>query len=317
MRTFLFFLLWALCLAGPGVGQLHPFVPVGTEWWYEQDDWGPQPGGPLSNHVYIKAVGDTLINGIDTAVIVQAWEIQNTPTTPDTTIYSWVDRWYFATDSSEVYYWDGSQWRMWLDYTLSIGDTLFVEGHMPGYDFGQTGPYCGQVIDSVGSVTINGSVLPYFMFDGFGVPDTCNLTYQIAYGYVPHIGPIAYFPMLNSVADPAFGGDIRCINHPILGFQHLFGPSPCDYLAPVVGEAEAENLTSLQVFSTNGSLHFVTENINTEVVAHIFSLNGKELGTYKVQPGASEFENVLSPSVYLCVFKRNGLVVQTTRFIVF
>jgi hypothetical protein len=206
---------------------------------------------------------------------------------------------------------------MWLDYTLNTGDTLYVEGLMPGYNFAPTQPICGKIIDIVLSIQINSNTLPLIIFEDGWITGNCNEVYQVYYGYAPHLGPLYYFPMLDGLADPAFGGEIRCFSHPILGFQHISGPSPCDYLAPVLGEDEEGERPIITVHSLPHLLRFSNELTHSSIDAAIYSLNGAHLCSYEVHSGISEYEHYLPPSVYLCVFKEHGEVLSTSRFVVF
>lgn len=313
MRSLLLSVSLLLCLVAPAVAQLHPWVPVGTEWWYEIE-----AVQGYSHHLYMRAERDTVLPTQDTAAVVVMYTVQRLISGGIDT--SETKRWLFATDSVRVYYrGSGGEWHQWLDFSLSAGDTNFIEGLEIWDSTNQ--PPCGSHINGADTLSINGVSVPR-LFIGFPLDPVevgnCDGVYSLyEYQAVQYVGPLIFFPVYNGLLFLQNGGGLRCYRHPVLGEYSPFGRyAACDTLTPAVGQAPSAAAGQVRAWEWGGRLYASVPD-GSRASATVSTFDGRQIETYALQPGENEFEHDLPPGVYLLAVSRPGWLVQHIRFAVF
>jgi len=123
---------------------------------------------------------------------------------------------YVYADEERVYIHDGEEFRMWADFSLSVGDTLIPE-YKP---FGSFYPSAKHVITNTGIMDVNGINLRYYDYEVIGF----DWKYESEGRMIERIG-------LDTESYPAF----YAVDHIALQvFEESYGPLFC-YSDPEIG----------------------------------------------------------------------------------
>ena len=193
-------------------------------WHYEQINIQP----PF-NEDFIKfsTIGDTIILGEPTKIILEE------RITLNDTIANEI---FMKSDSNRVYLFDSlsNSFKLIYDFSAILGDTIEV--------------FCPErlgdstltiVVDSVSTININGTILGV----QYVRPLYFGEYYDMSGIIIENIGWTGFMFPLSTLADPPYGGELRCFQNDLIG---LYKPSAvdCDYL-----ETGIESLNNNNNFS--------------------------------------------------------------------
>lgn len=204
-------------------------------WHYNQTDMGP----PF-NDVFIKfsTIGDTIILGELTKIILEERITFN-----DTI----ANKIFMKSDSNWVYLFDSlsNSFKLIYDFSAILGDTIEV--------------FCPErlgdstltiVVDSVSTININGTILGVQYVRPLYLGEYYNMSGII----IENIGWTGFMFPLSTLADPPYGGELRCFQNDSIG---LYKPSSfdCDYLETGIESINNTNNLSIYPNPANGVLN--------------------------------------------------------------
>lgn len=204
-------------------------------WHYNQTDMGP----PF-NDVFIKfsTIGDTVILGEPTKIILEE------RITLNDTIANEI---FMKSDSNRVYLFDISSNTFKIIYNFNALPDDTIEVFCPENLGDST---LTIVVDSVSTININGTIL--------GVQYVHSLYFGEYYDMsgiiIENIGWTGFMFPMSTLADPPYGGELRCFQNDSIGF---YKPSAfdCDYLETGIEPLNNTNNFSIYPNPTNEILN--------------------------------------------------------------
>jgi hypothetical protein len=162
------------------------FAPIGSVWHYDQGT----PNPTLITFETIESISDTIINTINCRKLIRTSRYAGIPQTSELFMYS-------SNDS--VFYYANNEFNLLYNFSAATDDTVTL-----GYFTNHDGSPLKMIIDSTGSITINGHVrkIQYV---------TCGDGISIEFGgsVISGIGNSEYmFPRPDGYTD----GPLRCYN---------------------------------------------------------------------------------------------------------
>lgn len=218
-------------------------------WHYEQINIQP----PF-NEDFIKfsTIGDTIILGEPTKIILEELITLND------TIANEI---FMKSDSNRVYLFEPSSNTFKLIYNFSAmpGDTIEMFTRDIYSDSTLT-----LVIDSVSTININGNILgvqyvrPLY-FGGY---------YDMSGIIIENIGWTGFMFPLSTLADPPYGGELRCFQNDSIGLYKPTAFDDCDYL--VTGIEPLNNTNNFSIYPNPAS-----EILNISIAKELDLTNAK------------------------------------------
>jgi hypothetical protein len=210
------------------------FAPIGAKWWYNWESLFCQSG--YCSYLQVTSEKDTLIDDISARKL--KLELF-TPLYPFDTLF--VGNEYMYGNGDSVYHYNGSEFYLLYDFTVSAGDTLILNGNsfISQSTIGDDSVTFQVVIDSIGAVEISGYNLKVI----YSHPNA-----SMGYGgpVVQYIGDTGFF--LGAIS-PSLSllQFLRCYNDSILNYVDF--SLPCDFtqLGTSLPIIEDKNL-SVKVF---------------------------------------------------------------------
>ncbi|MBV6485206.1 MAG: hypothetical protein KFKLKKLM_01759 [Flavobacteriales bacterium] len=179
-------------------------------WHYEQINIQP----PFDDDfIKFSTIGDSVILGELTKVILEERITLNDTITNEI---------FMKSDSNRVYLFDiaSNSFKLIYDFGTQAGDTIEV------FTRDEFSPFLTIVVDSVSTININGSFLGVqhvrpLLFGGY---------YDMTGTIIETIGWTGFMFPLSTLADPPYGGELRCFQNDSIG---LYQPSTvnCDYIS--------------------------------------------------------------------------------------
>lgn len=252
----------------------------------------------IVGYIKIEKTGDTIIGGKICDVLNTSRYVYDYPSN---NYYSYlnIDTNYTYTDSGKVFFWINNSFRKLYDFNANVGDTVFVQEV-----FSSTG-FCNlqdtSIVDSVGTMVINGDTLRYYHL---------NPLQQYSWHYlgriVEKIGCLGYmFPENNCLLDYMETGPFRCYSDSS-GWSYQTGAAPsCDF---IIGMNElAENfLFTIYPNPSSGIFSILSSEIITGI--EIFDVLGKKIENWKFDFGKIQIDlSKQSKGIYFVrAFNPNG-----------
>lgn len=198
---FLTVLFYSLTFSHQLSGQRAEWAPFGTEWYYDQIEFGP----PENNYNKLVVIGDTTIDGILCSQI--KWELVEDDIYQRENIYT------YEEDGKVYFYQD--QWYLVYDWDAGVGDTISTS-----YIFGNL----SYRIDSIAEMEVTPGDTVNCQFINY-LPDS---KFYFGEFIIIGIGADQWILPNNSAQDPPDGGLIRCYverGEKLIGSRY-----ECDYL---------------------------------------------------------------------------------------
>ena len=257
-------------------------------WHYEQINIQP----PF-NEDFIKfsTIGDTIILGELTKIILEE------RITLNDTIANEI---FMKSDSNRVYLFDSSSttFKLIYDFNALSGDTIEVFTRDPYSDSTII------IVDSVSTININGTILgvqyvsPLY-FGGY---------YDMSGIIIENIGWTGFMFPLSTLADPPYGGALRCFQNDSIG---LYKPSAfdCDYLE--TGIESINNSNNLSIYPNPASeilnISIAKEIDLTNATVSLVDVSGKQVLNQRIQSTETVIHiNHLPNGIYLLNIRLNN-----------
>jgi len=221
-------------------------------WHYDQIDFGP----PF-NHDYLKytSIGDTTILGMDAKKIKEEYI-----TIYDTTISNI----FMRSENNQVFLFDTAlnSFRLIYDFSATTGETINVFCRNATQD-----TTIEIMVDSVSSININGHILGVQY-----VSQPESQEFYMSGMIIENIGWTGFLFPIHSIADPPFGGSLRCYEDNEIGLYKL-SSYDCDYMTSI---ETINSLSDLSIFPnpTNGIINIETDKT---ITVEIFDISGKTI----------------------------------------
>ncbi|MBV6484616.1 MAG: hypothetical protein KFKLKKLM_01126 [Flavobacteriales bacterium] len=289
MRIFIFtFILFVsnCCLA-------QNWAENNAVWHYEQINIQP----PFDeDYNKFSTIGDTLILGEPAKIILEERVTLN-----DTV----ANEIFMKSDSNRVYLFDSisNSFKLIYDFGALPGDTIEVFCPERLLDSTVT-----IVVDSVSTININGSILgvqhvrPLY-FGGY---------YDMSGTIIENIGWTGFMFPLSTLADPPYGGELRCFQDDVIGF---YKPSvvDCDYLETGIESINNSNNINIYPNPANDVINVsVAKELDLKNVAlTLVDISGRTVLTQTIKSTETTVDiNYLQKGVYLLKIGE-----QTTKLI--
>lgn len=193
------------------------WAPVGATWHYDQLEFSPH-----NDRSFIKysVIGDTTIEDQSVKIFEQTF---TTYLSQQDSILITRDTCYLSKNGDTVYLYDKIYRSFEFIYNFSAepGDTLRVWCNQGDMDI-------DVVVDSVAVININGFELKkWYVRSPFS--QICDMYGEI----IENIGWTGFLFPQHSIADPPFGGPLRCYSDPVIG-EYKISAKDCDFIVPVV-----------------------------------------------------------------------------------
>lgn len=257
-------------------------------WHYEQINIQP----PFNDDfIKFSSIGDTVILGKSAKVILE--ERINLSDTI-------VNELFMNSESNRVYLFDSfsNSFKLIYNFNALPGDTIEVFCPERFIDSTTT-----IVVDSVSTININGTIL--------GVQHVSPLNfggyYDLSGIIIENIGWSGFMFPLSTIADPPYGGDLRCFQNDSLG---LYKPSiyDCDYITGIEPMINSNNFI-VYPNPANELLHIsiAKEMDLTSASVSLVDIFGKKVLTKQLSTDESAIDvSKLSNGIYI-------LTVQTDK----
>ena len=198
-------------------------------WHYEQINIQP----PFNeDFIKISTIGDTVILGEPTKIILEERITLNDTIT---------NKIFMKSDSNRVYLFEPSSnsFKLIYDFSALSGDTIEVFN----YGWYANDSTTTIVVDSVSTININGTIL--------GVQYVSQLNSFVQGNFffmdgiiIENIGWTGFMFPMDGLADPPYGGELRCFQDDIIGLYKRTAFDDCDYI-----ETGMESLNNSYNFS--------------------------------------------------------------------
>lgn len=204
-------ILIILTLALSNICKAQYWAPNGTSWYYEQDDFDFQ----LYSFIKFESIGDTLILG-DSVKIIQESEIYKDTASQNI---------YLKYEDNKVYYFNPAdeKFKQLYDFNAVKGDTLIVFCRQSALS---EEPYVSIKIDSLSTKIISDDTLKVQYFSQIN-GGTCFMDNE--YPIIERIGHTKFMFPQHAIADPPYGGPLRCYQDPMIGLFKTVD-FECDYV---------------------------------------------------------------------------------------
>lgn len=257
-------------------------------WHYEQINIQP----PF-NEDFIKfsTIGDTIILGEPTKIILEERITLNDTIT---------NKIFMKSDSNRVYLFDATSNTFKLIYNFSAmqGDTIEMFTRDIYSDSTLT-----LIVDSLSTININGTIL--------GVQYVRSLYFGEYYDMsgiiIENIGWTGFMFPLSTLADPPYGGTLRCFQNDSIG---LYQPSTvdCDYIA---GIESINNSNNLSIYPNPASeilnISIAKEIDLTNATVSLVDVSGKQVLNQRIQSTETVIHiNHLPNGIYLLNVRLNN-----------
>ncbi|MFC2081439.1 T9SS type A sorting domain-containing protein [Bacteroidota bacterium] len=204
------------------VGQ--QWYPIGAEWYFNEQILLEFPAHGYSKYTVEK---DTIISSKNAKIIVN-----KSYTFYSGNVYD-IDILYLHEDSSQVYHWTGTEYKLMYDFTLEQGDTLNVD--IANWHCDSVSPI---VVDSIGQIEVTGTTLmvQYVSHKQYWPSDPQPYNYSdIIYERVGRIQNFLYYPVCAYDSEPWGNFRLRCYEDNDLSFRSDWWAignqnAPCDSL---------------------------------------------------------------------------------------
>lgn len=212
--------------------QTNDWAPVGATWWYDQIEYS----GPETTYLRVTSVMDTVILGKNCRKL----RVENVGLT-DTVLRNLI---YTYEESGKVYHINnqGSQFRLWFDFSASLGDTITIYPEAPAEDS------IVLRIDSIKPITIGGTIRNRYFHHTVNVA-----SHLFGSPWIDGIGSEYLFTPQFATQDPPLGGPIRCYQDTALGLVQI-GSNACDYIYTSIREKGTPE--SFPVHILNHQIHY-------------------------------------------------------------
>lgn len=260
-------------------------------WHYEQINIEP----PFNDDfIKFSTIGDTIILGETSKIILEE------RITSNDTIAKEI---FMKSDSNQVYLFDSSSnsFKLIYDFNALTGDT--IEVFCPER-FGDS--TITIVVDSVSTININGNILGVQH-----VSQTAMAYYYMSGIIIENIGWTGFMFPLSTLADPPYGGELRCFQNDLIG---LYKPSvvDCDYITGIESINNSNNI-SIYPNPANDVINVsVAKELDLKNVAlTLVDISGRTVLTQTIKSTETTVDiNYLQKGVYLLKIGE-----QTTKLI--
>jgi hypothetical protein len=260
-------------------------------WHYEQINIQP----PFDeDYNKFSTIGDTIILGEPAKIILEERVTLNGTFTNEI---------FMKSDSNRVYLFDSisNSFKLIYDFNALPGDTIEV--------------FCPErvgdstitiVVDSVSTININGTVLGLQH-----VSQTAMAYYYMSGIIIENIGWTGFMFPLSTLADPPYGGALRCFQNDSIGLYKL-STVDCDYLTGIKPIHNSKNLSvypnpANDVISVSVAKELDLKN----VVLTLVDISGRTVLTQTIKSTETTVDiNYLQKGVYLLKIGE-----QTTKLI--
>ena len=273
--------------------QNNEWAPIGATWYYNNMSSFFQ--GPFEEYITFTAVRDTTIAG-DTARVVleRRHELGGVVRSTKTIV--------MKQDSGRVYFWYDQleAFQLIYDFSAEVGDTVEVFCRQ-AYD----GSSITIIVDSTDVVDVNGRLLRRHFFSQ---PETQVCEYIIG-EVVERIGHLGFMFPTHALADPTYGGALRCYMDPEIGvFNNAFF-ADCDFTT----STSEPRLTKPRIFPNPTSTEIQFIDIENVRMIYLLDISGNVV--YGEKHGASIDVSGLPQGMYLVQFEFLTGVVALTKFV--
>lgn len=242
-------------------------------WHYNQTDMGP----PF-NDVFIKfsTIGDTVILGESTKIIVEE------RITLNDTIANEI---FMKSDSNRVYLYDSPSnlFKLLYDFNATTGDTIEVLNRWWYLDSTTT-----IVVDSVSIININGTILGVQYVHQLDLPSVEGNMGGII---LENIGWTGFMFPMDGLADPPYGGELRCFQNDLIGLYKPTAFDDCDYIE--TGIEPINNTNNFSIYP-NPTKDVITIQINettfTKSRFKLIDVIGKEVVNKKITSNTTSID---------------------------
>lgn len=260
MRRILLVILFPLIFVS-AKGQ--NWAATGAVWHYSLNAFN------IVGNIKIEKMGDTLINGKNCDVLKTSRYVYDYVAS-NYYSYSNISTNFTYQDSGKVFFWINNSFRKLYDFNVSVGDTVFIQE-----TFSSAG-FCNaqdtSIVDSVGTMIINGDTLKYYHL---------NPLQQYSWHYlgriVEKIGCMGYmFPENNCELDYFETGPFRCYSDSA-GWNYETGVvASCDFILGVNERYDNSEFTifpnpSSGIFSISSSEKIVEVEISNVLGEKVYS----------------------------------------------
>ncbi|CAN5218077.1 hypothetical protein BH09BAC5_BH09BAC5_26460 [soil metagenome] len=267
-KNFLFFFLFLICISA----NSQSWAAFGARWNYSYNAFNQ------TGYVEISKAGDTIISGKTCDILLTSRYVYDYASGSYYTFLN-IDTNYTYGDSGKVYFFINNTFRKLYDFNVIVGDTVFVKEAFPSAGF------CNlqdtSIVDSTGSMIINGDTLKYYHLHPFS-----QYSWHQSGRIVEKLGCLGYlFPENNCVLDYFESGPFRCYHDNSL-WSYETGQVPCDFIIMGIDEVESANTFSIYPNPNSGIFTILTSERNGQF--EILNSLGQIVWRTKIQEVQSE-----------------------------